>query len=237
MSTATTFRYSSDVSIRPFQILESRLYLRWRYGFEEGWQIETIDIKAALARDGVPFMLVMNVTATDPHNQRHSALIMLRGTTVDVLTILTDGREDYVLFVEQARLPAGGMVLSNPSGMVEDDGDIAATASRELLEEVGDVAVWSPPVWLGRELVGGTDPFLVSPGGSNEDAAFCVVKATLPTEQLQALHSRTAGLAAEGESTKAHIVKLSEAFRYLGRRGHPDLKAVTALLLYAASQE
>ncbi len=59
-------------------------------------------------------------------------------TTIAILALTVD---DEVLFVEQMRLPVGGMVIELPAGLVGDDGDASelpsVAAIRELEEETG----------------------------------------------------------------------------------------------------
>src|SRR5262245_2421887 len=50
----------------------------------------------------------------------------LRGPTVDVLTVITDGRRRYVALVEQYRAAAGGRVLSNVAGGIGAGEDVMA---------------------------------------------------------------------------------------------------------------
>src|SRR6266702_4191628 len=57
---------------------------------------------------------------------RHA--VFLRGPTVDMLTIVTDGRARSIVHVEQPRVAVGQVVRSNPAGRV-DTGESAATAA------------------------------------------------------------------------------------------------------------
>lgn len=236
MSPATRVTCNPGVESTPDQVTQSRLYRDWYGGFRPGWAIEEVEVQAVRLWKGSLYMIFMVATATDPLGQSQSVPVLLRGHTVDILALVTDGPSEYVVLVEQPRVPAGAMVLANPSGTVDEaEQSISSAALRELAEEVGDDIAWSQPEWLGPRVVGSDEPFLVTPGGSDEDAAFCVVRAPLPTEQLLALRNRSAGLADEGEYIKLHVVKLTEALAYLASRGRPDLKATTSILMYLYS--
>ncbi len=233
------------VSLTPQAIIESPLYRGWAATFKPGWSLDAVEVQAVRCwpiDSANVYMLFVVATATDPQGRTQAVSLMLRGHTIDILAIVTDGTTDHVVLVEQPRVAAGKYVLSNPAGTIEPgELSVQSAALRELAEEVTDSThpdddaieiEWSQPEWLGPAVVGTTDSLLVTPGGSDEDSAFCVVRATLTPNQIKRLRGRTAGLVEEGEHIKLHVVKLSEALTYLGSHSRPDLKTVTSILLY-----
>lgn len=229
---------AADVLHSPEEVQDSNLFRNWLERFSPEWEIERVDVSATLAWAKEIRMIFMTATAIAPDGLRRVNAAFLRGSTVDILPIIVapDGTE-YVVFVEQPRVPAGQLCITTPAGMV-DDGNVESTALKELAEEIGGDITWSKPQWLNRFATGSDLPMLVSPGGTDEDVQFCTVRANLTDQQMRALHGRIAGAAEEGERTTIHVVVLlGKALPYLARQGRPCLKSVMSLLLYQHARQ
>lgn len=230
---------SSIVSPEEFE--DSTLYKDWLAGFKEGWQVQRVYVSSALKRDEACYadirMAFIEVIATDPSGHRHEISAFLRGKTVEILPVLAPwfGRE-YVVLVEQARIPVGRMVVSTPAGTVESESfDIAAV--RELAEEVGEDLKVGKPVWLNEYISGSDEPMLVSPGGTDEEVLFCTVRIRVRRAYLRKLKGRVAGKASEGERTIVHVVRMRRARRYIASFGKPSVKTVLLLIGYELYRE
>lgn len=223
----------------PAEIRNSTLFTNWLNKFGPDWQVEEVAVKDALAWKGDVRMLLVRVTAIDPEGKRRNSAALLRGSTVEILPIILapDGTE-FVVLVEQSRVPAAQRCVTTPAGMV-DDGDIMSTALQEIREEVGGNISWSKPRWLNKFATGSDQAMLVTPGGSDEDVQFCTITAVLTEEQMRSLHGSRAGAAMEGESTAVHVVLLlTEALPYLASGGRqPCMKTVLSLLLYQLARQ
>lgn len=161
----------------------------------------------------------------------------LRGATVDVLTLLDDGEDLYVVFVEQARVPgAQSRVVSNPSGMVDAGETMHLAGLRELYEELpeGTTIEWGEPIDLGHHATGSSDPLLGSPGGSDEVVQFLVVRANVTTTQVHALRDKFGGNVTEGERTRILVRPYREARAALVPEGGGKvcIKTLLSLLLH-----
>jgi ADP-sugar diphosphatase len=172
----------------------------------------------------------------DEAGKRLPGAVFLRGYTVDVLTIISDGNREYVVLVNQPRVAVGGLVLSNPSGMIDGHEGVAVAATRELEEEVGGGIDWQLPCPLDSSIMGNGAPWLVSPGGSDETVSFFVVRGHVSSTQMAQLDGRVAGLTSENEATTVVLVPLNEVPQRLAATGKPDLKTLTAWLLYRYQQ-
>ncbi|HEX6462077.1 MAG TPA: hypothetical protein VFZ58_02255 [Candidatus Saccharimonadales bacterium] len=185
--------------------------------------------------DGGVRRLQMEVRGTDPSGTAQHVFPMLRGHTVDVLALLDDGTNLWVIFVGQWRMPIAEINLSNPSGSVEE-ADFKSTALNELNEELNTEGVelaWSPLVNMGALLTGSERPFTVSPGGIDEYVTHYVTKAKVSPAAIKALHGRVAGLQHEGERTTSHVIRLDKAFAYQAADDRaPDEKTIASLLMY-----
>ncbi|HKX73184.1 MAG TPA: hypothetical protein VJM32_04190 [Candidatus Saccharimonadales bacterium] len=178
--------------------------------------------------------------------RRLDGVCTLRGATVDMLALLDDGSsEEHVVFVIQPRVPgAQSAVVSNPSGMVDPGEQVKLAGLRELDEELANAApdgeetdgdgiiVWGEPIDLGEYAVGSDEPFLVSPGGSDETVKFFVVRARVTSAQIRKLHNKFGGAAHEDERVQIIVVPLSQARTAAKRGGKVCLKTLLSLLLY-----
>jgi 8-oxo-dGTP pyrophosphatase MutT (NUDIX family) len=159
--------------------------------------------------------------------------VLLRGATVDMLTVLVGNGARYIVHVDQPRVAVGQVVRSNPSGMVDGGESPATAALRELGEEVATDIHWGRPLPLYP------GPLLVSPGGTDEAVSFYVVRGVISPKDLEKLHGRITGQRDEGERIQLQLYRIDAqqnidpALRSLHQvLGLPDLKAVTSLLLY-----
>jgi 8-oxo-dGTP pyrophosphatase MutT (NUDIX family) len=190
--------------------------------------VGTVLVTAVFAWGGEIKMLQMSVEFGG-----HMHPVLLRGATVDMLTVLVGNGARYIVHVDQPRVAVGQVVRSNPSGMVDGGESPATAALRELGEEVATDIHWGRPLPLYP------GPLLVSPGGTDEAVSFYVVRGVISPKDLEKLHGRITGQRDEGERIQLQLYRIDAqqnidpALRSLHQvLGLPDLKAVTSLLLY-----
>ncbi len=119
-----------------------------------------------------------------------------------VIVALTDDRK--LLFVEQYRVPMGGLTIELPAGLVGDEPgsereDVLVAAHRELLEETGYRAHTIEKLFHGPS----------SPGFSSEQ--FDLVRARSLVREHQ-------GVGVDGENITVHAVALDGAHHWLVER-------------------
>lgn len=160
-------------------------------------------------------------------------LYTLRGPTVDVLVLITDGRRRYVALVEQYRAAAGGRVLSNVAGGIDQGEGVMQAAERELHEELG----LKKGLPISYELLL-RKPVLASPGITNERAHMVRATITLKPAQLmpfvRSLKNKRTGVAAEGEEIITRLIAVvaaNEARDFIKRRAQPDAKTLLSFAL------
>lgn len=214
------------------QVQQSSLFRSWSGRFRRT-RVGRVTVYATYARGGEIRMLHMGVQQGEFENA-----VFLRGPTVDILTIVTDGDTRFMVHVEQPRVAVGQVVRSNPAGMVDTGESPVTAAMRELAEEVGSHIRWSPAQSMHPVVLGTNAPLLVSPGGSDEEVTFYLVEGHLPSDELAKLSKHIGGLAHEGERLRLRLTPLTRldihaaATRLCSGTQRPDMKAVTSLLMY-----
>lgn len=222
-----------NIGPTPEGIWQSSLFNNWVGAFDAGWKLESFAASDGLVWGGAVRMLFATVTLCDPEGQRHTRIVFLRGGTVDTLVVLVtpDGREHLVL-VEEKRIAVGRTVLANSAGMIEGGEPPVLSSIREVSEEVGVSIEWAKPYSLNEQIFGSNTPLLVSPGGTDEEVFFYVIRTHVNHLELIALNGVTGGVAAEDEQTTVRIVPIEHSLHALAQTGKADLKAITALGWY-----
>lgn len=167
-----------------------------------GWSLKTLRPLNLLARgNGDPLFALLEARGTDPDGRPMLPYVLVRGAAVVVVPecLNRDTGERKFLMVLQHRVGDGTWSLEFPAGMVENGGDPAAAALRELREETGlpdDVlaAATLEPLW--------TRGLTSSPGLTDEAVYFYGVSLTLADAVYRRLDGGLAGHEEEGE----HII-------------------------------
>lgn len=157
-------------------------------------------------------------------------ICFLRGMGVGILVSLycLETKEEYVILVQQPRVPLGeSNFLEIPAGMLDGSGHFAGVAAQELQEECG-IHVTERSLIDLTELAYGKRYRGVCPsgGGCDEYLRLMYCPLTVTEEQIRTLQGKLGGLREHGELITLRIVKLNEVWKECC-----DAKALCALYL------
>jgi ADP-sugar diphosphatase len=157
-------------------------------------------------------------------------IVFLRGGSVAILMILRprDSKDErWVVMTEQPRIPAGSLGFKEiPAGMLDDNGDIAAAAAQELLEEtefkipsteLTDLtALYLNKTGVSDHLQPAT---YLSPGGSDEFISILLWEKVLDRQEFEAKKGKHTGLRDHGEKIVLRIINYDDFFAIAAKDG------------------
>ena len=167
--------------------------------------------------------------------------VFLRGGSVAMLLILQpddvlEGSEDdkHVLLTLQPRVPAGTLAMAElPAGMIDDAGEFAGAAAKEIEEETGlkipsreltDLTALS----LAETPDGLQKGVYTSCGGQDEFVPIFLHQRRVKRSELNEWTGKLTGLRDHGEKITLKCVRLENLWKEGGR----DAKALSANSLY-----
>jgi ADP-sugar diphosphatase len=193
----------------------------------QGWRLDVVEPLNILARfDGDPLFALLQAKGLDPEGKPMLPYVLVRGEAAVVVPecVNRETGERKLLMVRQRRVGDGSLSLEFPAGMVENGGDPADTALRELEEETGLDAGTLRDVKLERLWQRGLSS---SPGLTDESVHFFFVEVSLDAARFQALEGGAAGHQHEGEHITTTLKTPAEAFPEVG-----SMLALIGLFLY-----
>ncbi len=204
-------------------LAESKQLENWLARMDARFRIRRIRVQSADARyDGGLLFAKLWADVTDPEGNPIPGSVFLRGDAVAVLVILKADGQRWVVLASQPRFPAADFEsIEIPAGMMDDHGDFAGTAARELKEETGLTIEHDQLVLL--------DEFVPSGGGSDEHIRLysCEIETTI--EHIEELQGKLAGAAHEHERIRLLLVPLDELPKHT--------RDIKALLAYGCCRE
>lgn len=193
----------------------------------QGWRLDAVEPLNILARfDGDPLFALLQAKGLDPEGKPMLPYVLIRGAAAVVVPecVNPETGERKLLMVRQRRVGDGSLSLEFPAGMVENGGDPADTALRELEEETGLDADALRDVTLERLWHRGLSS---SPGLTDESVHFFFVEVSLDAARFRSLEGGAAGHPDEGEHITTTLKTPAEAFPEVG-----SMLALIGLFLY-----
>jgi hypothetical protein len=204
------------------------------------WQLQEVVVMAAPTYpDGTVQVLEVGFDAVDPYGRKHHRETKIYMPVVDVLTTVTDRlrQREFVVLVSQPRPMTGSMVLSNPSGRINNFTEAWEDAAlREVREEVDSRIRWATPISVSvahaRGIAGAQTAMTVSPGIISEDVSYFWTSASVNSDTIDRLEGQAAGLSEEDEYTKVRLIPHDQLFEFLQDSGELDVKTQLGWLMF-----
>ncbi|MBC7792383.1 MAG: NUDIX domain-containing protein [Clostridia bacterium] len=153
-------------------------------------------------------------------------IVVMRGGSVAMVTVLVCEGRRYAVVVIQPRLPTASFeFVELPAGMLDGSGNFGGVAAKEMEEELGLKISENDLIDLG-ELAGFKDGAYVSPGITDECIRFFAYTKAVTKAELQELKGRTTGVIDEGEQITVTVVPFHKLARVA------DLKTLAGYWLY-----
>ena len=168
-------------------------------------------------------------TVTIRNGVKIPGIVVLRGSAVGVLIILTDKetKKQYTILTEQPRVPVGQITLEIPAGMTDGDGNLKGVAIKELEEECGLKANSDDLIDLTELAYGGKFPGIYSSMGLlDETIRLFLWQLELPHEKVMELEGRLGG-EDDHEQITLRLVPFEDVWLKF-----PDPKTLCSIFLY-----
>jgi 8-oxo-dGTP pyrophosphatase MutT (NUDIX family) len=201
------FKYAELEVLMP-KILEFRPFLNWQQRLNEADHIQ--NIQEILIQD-VDFFgqrigfLKFKVDMRWEDGSNLPGIVFSRGDSVAVFLVIEAEDEEWVVLVQQPRVPVGSMAfLELPAGMIDDSESFVGVAAQELKEECGIVIKEQDLTFLTR--------VAPSPGGCDEFVSIYKAKVTMSKQEADSLQGKLGGLHDHGERIMLKLARKEELY-------------------------
>jgi ADP-sugar diphosphatase len=210
------------------------LFQNWLAHLDPSLDLQAVEVQS-LDKFGSSRVGFLKISTTTIRNGvKIPGIVLLRGSAVAVLLILTDEstKEQWTILTEQPRVPTGKLLLEIPAGMSDGSGNLRGVAIQELQEECGLVATPEDLIDLVELAFGGQQPGVyMSPGLLDEFIGLYLWRITFSSQRIAELEGKLGG-ADPHEQIRLRLVKLNELWRTAA-----DGKTLSALALYQGLKE
>jgi len=185
-------------------VADSKQFNNWLDKMDTRFIIQKIYVQAVDKRfDGGLLFAKIKAEVVDHNGNFVPGSVFLRGDAVAMLVILDDGENKWAVLTSQQRFPVGIYEsIEVPAGMMDDYGDFAGTAAREIEEETGLI--------INKDKLSFLEEFVVSGGGSDERIQLFACEISKSKEEIKELHGKITGAIHENERIKLIIVPFNE---------------------------
>lgn len=160
-------------------------------------------------------------------------IVFMRGDSVAVLVILEEEGSGklFTILTTQQRMTTGTSSFQEiPAGMMDDEGNFAKVAMKELNEETGLTVNERDLIDLTKGKT--ANKLFLSPGACDEAMKFFLYRPKpLPASKIAVLNKKLTGNLEENEQIKLKIIPFEDILQ-----GCSDAKTVIAMYLYTLYQ-
>lgn len=191
-------------------ITNEPLFMNWLDTVDPSWIIHSIEFQSVdrTLTSGRILFIKIKVDVEHAEGRMPNMVVLIRSNAVAALTVLTCEDKQYVLLVDQPRIPTGHIISEAVAGLMDGEADPRAVILRELEEEAH--AVTRLGITLDNVISLSDKPFYLSPGVLTESVYPFLVEHEVDRSTLETYQGIKRGLVEEYESITVRIVELEE---------------------------
>jgi ADP-sugar diphosphatase len=196
------------------KLKEMKAFVDWSTNLEKEFILKKIIVQSIDMFGPRVGFVKFKGEVTDASGNKIPEIVFMRGGAVGmmILIVCEEDRKQYTVLTVQPRFPVGKFSFPElPAGMLDDSGDFAGVAAKELKEETGITVSTKDLVDLTEMAFGNTyQGVFPSAGGCDEFLRLFLFRTKMPKEEINKLQGKCTGVLEEGEQIKLKIISINE---------------------------
>ena len=196
------------------KLKEMKAFADWCKSVDKEFIIKTITVQSIDMFGPRIGFVKFKSEVTDSQGNALPGIVFMRGGAVGmmILIVCEEDRKQYTVLTVQPRFPVGKFNFPElPAGMLDDSGDFAGVAAKELQEETGITVSTKDLVDLTEMAFGSTyQGVYPSAGGCDEFLRLFLYRTKMAKEDINKLQGKCTGVLEEGEQIKLKIISINE---------------------------
>jgi ADP-sugar diphosphatase len=196
------------------KLKEMKAFVDWSKSVDKEFVLKNITVQSIDMFGPRIGFVKFRSDVTDAQGNALPGIVFMRGGAVGmmILIVCEEDRKQYTVLTVQPRLPVGKFNFPElPAGMLDDSGDFAGVAAKELQEETGITVSTKDLVDLTEMAFGSTyQGVYPSAGGCDEFLRLFLYRTKMAKEDINKLQGKCTGVLEEGEQIKLKIISINE---------------------------
>ena len=196
------------------KLKEMKAFSDWCTNLDKDFKLKSLTIQSVDMFGPRVGFIKFKADITDTSGTNIPSIVFMRGGAVGmmILIVCEEDQKQYTVLTVQPRVPVGKYNFPElPAGMLDDSGDFAGVAAKELKEETGIIVSTKDLVDL-TEMAFGPDCAGVYPsaGGCDEFLRLFLFRTVMSKTEIDELQGKCTGILEEGERIKLKIISINE---------------------------
>jgi len=214
----------------PEIVIKSVIFRNWVDQLSEDYNIVEIHSDSLdFLSNGEILFIKLHVVMQNCSGDIFSRSFVLRKDAVAILIVLECGKEQFVILVDQPRIPTGYSRFTEiPAGIIDSMENIVGAAIREVEEETGIIITKNDLVDIFAKIYGDKDHGIyLAPGLTNDNVRLFLVEKQITQAELSVICGRLAGAQDENEDIIVRVIPMESLAKET-----MDAKSLAAITLY-----
>jgi ADP-sugar diphosphatase len=203
--------FTTEPGINIDEVLASKVFTNWWGSVDrKKFIIRSVRIQSVDKFGPRVAFVKLKADVVDEKGKFVPGIIFMRGGSVAMLAVLHCEGRKYAIVTVQPRLPTGHWdFVEIPAGSLDDSGNFAGVAAKEIKEELGIEIAAKDLIELSA-LAGLPHGFFLSPGACEESMRLFYFEKEVSQAELADINGRCTGELEEGEQITVKVLPLDD---------------------------